>query len=265
MAFTILGPGLVGSLLGAAAAAQQVLTGPSGRIRARRARLPAGTYHWQPRVVTTLDPQAPVLVTCRTPDTPWERLGPQALVAQNGLGQPRPTIACFLAVDQDAEGTVHWTGPRPRLVLDRPAPCWEPVLAAWSDAGIQVEVVADAEAARWEKAILNATVGPLCLATGLPMAAVWADLELRQLVLTATTEGRQIAAAHGVAIRPGLRDRTEAFFAQTGGHRPSLLDDPRELPWVLDVLLDRAAHQALAAQALAAIGERCRSALAAGA
>ena len=261
MAFTILGPGLVGSLLGAAGGATHVVTGPSGQVRGHRVRLADGLRDWTPQRVATPAAGTPTLVATRTPDTPWSRLGTNCLVAQNGLGQPRPTIACFLAVDQDDDDTVHWTGPRPRIVLEPPHRSWDPVLGAWEDAGIAVERVADAEPARWEKAILNATVGPLCLATGASMATIWSDPALRRLALAATAEGDAIAAAAGVAIAPGLLDRADAFFAQAGGHRPSLLDDPRELPWVLDVLLDAAQAHDVSAVSLLEIARRCRGAV----
>jgi len=261
MSITILGPGLVGSFLGAIAGAEAAITGPSGRIRALRARTPGGDYRWRPTLLTEVDPAAPTLVATRSPDTPWDSLGPTCLVAQNGLGQPRPTLACFLAVDLRADGSVGWTGPRPRICLEPPLPCWEPALRAWAEAGITIDVMDDAEPARWEKAILNATVGPLCLASGLGMAAVWADPELRALVLEATAEGDAIATAEGVTIPPGLLARCEAFFSQAGGHRPSLLDDPRELHWVLDVLLECAGRRGLTTLALAEIWRRCGGAV----
>lgn len=261
MSITILGPGLVGSFLGAIAGADTAIAGPSGRVRALRAHAPGGRYRWAPRLLDEIDPGAPTLVTTRSPDTPWTSLGTNCLVVQNGLGQPRPTLACFLAVDLRADGSVGWTGPRPRICLERPHASWEPTLAAWADAGIAIEVLDDAEPARWEKAILNATVGPLCLASGLGMAAVWADPELRRLSLEATAEGDAIAAAEGITLPAGLLERSEAFFSQAGGHRPSLLDDPRELHWVVDVLLEAALRHGVATPALAEIWRRCGGAI----
>lgn len=248
----VLGPGLVGSYLGAAAGARIAYVGPSGTVRARLARLPAGDRPWQPREVRlgALSPAAPLLISTRVHQTPWGRLPADALAAQNGLGQPRPVITCFLALDLDADGAVAAVGPRPRLVLARPPRAWEPVLGAWRDAGLEVEVRDDAAAAQWEKAILNATVGPLCLATGLGMGEVWSDPALRRLTLDATAEGTAVAAAVGVAIPAGAVDRAATFFAAVGCHRPSVVRDPGELPHVLGRLLDEARTHGVPAPAL---------------
>jgi ketopantoate reductase len=143
------------------------------------------------------------------------------------------------------------------------------VAAAWRAAGITVEEVADIRPAQWEKTILNATVGPLCLALAAPgaasgngrhgpgdqslMAAVWSNPRLRGLCLEATREGGRIAAAAGIAIAPGLAERAESFFAAVGAHRPSVLRDPGELPWVLGHLRAAAAAAGVPIPALDAI------------
>ncbi|MBA2481387.1 MAG: hypothetical protein H0V44_12055 [Planctomycetes bacterium] len=230
----ILGAGLVGSYLGAAAGASTVFSRSPGAAVVRRVALPNGVRWWRP--VALSDPRVvngPLLVSCRAHQTPWDDLPPDVLVAQNGLGQPRPVIACFFALDLDADGTVCAIGPAPRIVLAPPGPSWSGVLASWREAGITVELAPDARPAQWEKAILNATVGPLCLATGLGMAAVWSDAALRALVLQATGEGADIAASCAVRIADGLADRASSFFASVGAHRPSVLRDDGELPWIV--------------------------------
>jgi 2-dehydropantoate 2-reductase len=173
-----------------------------------------------------------------------------ALAAQNGLGQPRPVIACFFALDRDDAGIVRTVGPPPRVVLADPGPSWTEVLARWSAAGITVELAADPRPAQWEKAILNATVGPLCLATGLGMAAVWDDGALRDLVSRATAEGGRIAGACSIAIPSGLVERASVFFASVGAHRPSVLRDAGELPWIIGHLRAQAAIHRVACPAL---------------
>lgn len=256
MSCTILGPGLVGCYLGAAAGSEQVVLGGSGALRGRRVALPSGTVEWQPEVVEITD--GPLLVCCRAPDTP-QALPADHLLAQNGIGQTGPAIACFFAIDQQADGTITATGPQPRIVIGRHPSQWRTVVTAWRKAGIRVDEVADVEAARWEKAILNATVGPLCLATGLSMGAVWATPDLRQLVLAATAEGMAIAHARGIEVRHDLVDTAQRFFSRVGDHQPSILADTRELPWVLDALVNAADRTPC--PALRRIMARCHSAL----
>lgn len=254
----VIGAGLVGCFLGAAGGFPSAICGPSGVPASEQVLLPSGERRrWRPALVAQAV-NGPLLVACRAGDTPLalvQRPGSSPLLAQNGLGQRLPTAACFMALDREADGLLRATGPRPRLVLADPGPDWTPILNAWRAAGISIEVVADATAARWEKCILNATVGPLCLALDLGMAAVWAEAQWRALVLAATTEGEAIAAAAGIALPPGLGERAAAFFAAAGDHRPSCLRDPRELAWVLDPLLATARQHALAAPALSRIAE----------
>jgi ketopantoate reductase len=256
----IFGPGLVGSYLGAAAGSPWVVPGPSGQVRATRVRLPSGVREWNPRLLTsareTLPSERPMLVASRVHQTPWNCLPLDALCAQNGLGQARAVAVCFFAVDRDDDGVLHATGPVPRVVVGRLGRRWEPVLAAWRAAGLQVDEVADVAPAQWEKTILNATVGPLCLATGLGMAGVWAEPQLRELAIAATGEGLAIAAATGIAIPEGAEQRAAAFFAAVGGHRPSVVRDAGELPAMLGHLLRSARAAQVPAPSLASIAAR---------
>ena len=246
----VFGPGLVGSFLGAAAGAPWVIVGPSGRPRATLVRLGDAVRRWQPAVVRTPPDGLPLLVATRVHRTPWDTLPREVLAAQNGLGQPRPVATCMFAVDLDADGVLHATGPRPRVVVGPLTDAWSPVLRAWEAAGILVEQVADARGAQWEKAVLNATVGPLCLSTGRTMAAVWDDPALRRLTLDATAEGEGLGRAAGMPLAPGMVARATAFFAAVGDHHPSVVRDAGELPWVLGALLAAADHQQAAAPAL---------------
>lgn len=254
MTCTVFGPGLVGSYLGIAAGATRCVVRPGSRPRALRALLPGGPREWRPQTValTAVGTGEPLLVATPVPATPWRALPPRALAAQNGLGQPRPVLTCFLALDLDADGVVRHVGPPPRVALTR-APAWAPLVAAWRAAGVSVDERDDARPAQWEKAVLNATVGPLCLATGAGMGEVWGDPALRALVLEATAEGVAIARACGVALDDGAVHRAAAFFAGVGSHRPSLLRHPGELPAVLGRLLRHAGHAGVAAPALTRI------------
>jgi len=236
MNVTIVGPGLVGSWLGAAAGAARAVPAPGSRPRARCALLPHGRrVVWEPDLIDEPDDD-PQLVCTRVPDTPWERLGGDALLCQNGLGQPLPCIAAFFAVDLEADGTVRCHTSDPRVVVGDHGPGWEPVFRAWEAAGIAVERVEDLGGPRWDKLVLNATVGPLCLVTGWSMERVWAEPRLRGLVLDATAEGRDIGRTCGVGCADDLPERAAEFFAGCHGHRPSVLEDAGELPWILGYL-----------------------------
>lgn len=246
----VFGPGLVGCFLGAAAGAPWVVAGTSGRPRATRVRLDGRVATWSPQVLPTPRAGLPLLIATRIHRTPWDILPAEALAAQNGLGQPRPVATCIFAVDLDEYGVLHATGPRPRVVVGPLSPAWTPVLRAWETAGILVEQVADPRGAQWEKAVLNATVGPLCLATGRTMAAVWQDPELRRLTIEATGEGEALGRIAGLPVAAGMTDRAIAFFAAVGDHQPSVVRDPGELPWVLGALLCRADEYRQAVPAL---------------
>ncbi len=251
MTCCVFGPGLVGSFLGAAAGSTVAIPGPSGAVRATAIMLNGRRLGWRPRLAR-LDELAaelaaglPLLVAARVHQTPWSSLPDSARAAQNGLGQPRAVVTCFFAIDRAPDGTLSATGPSPRVVVSAGDQRWDAVFSAWRGHGLEVEVCADPRPAQWEKTVLNATVGPLCLATGLSMGAVWADAELRRLVLAATAEGEVLARACGVACPPGMSARAQSFFSQVGAHRPSLLADPGELPWVLGSLLTSARQRAV--------------------
>jgi hypothetical protein len=262
MTCCVFGPGLVGSFLGAAAGSVLAIPGPSGAVRATSILLAGRQLTWQPRlarldeVAPELASGLPLLVASRVHQTPWSRLPADARAAQNGLGQPRAVVTCFFAIDRDPDGVLSATGPSPRVVVSAADRSWSPVFAAWRAHGLKVEICGDPRPAQWEKTVLNATVGPLCLASGLSMGAVWSDDQLRQLVLAATAEGEGLARACGVACPPGMVDRAQAFFSQVGAHRPSLLADPGELPWVLGSLLASARRCAFPVPHLQRIADR---------
>lgn len=246
----VIGPGLVGSFLGAAANAPWVIS-RHGRPVHEQVLLPRGMRCWQPRQIAS--PTAPALVATRVHQTNWAHLPVHSLAAQNGLGQPIPVVVCFMAIDRLADGCITSIGVPPRLVVGPLAPCWRPVLEAWSAAGITVQEVADPQPAQFEKAILNATVGPLCLATGLTMAQIWADPTWRALALEATREGVLIAKDRGVRIEPGIAERACRFFSQVGTHVPSIVRDPGELPSILGYLLGCAVSPAPALEHIASL------------
>ena len=256
MSCAVLGPGLVGTYLGAACAAPLAIGRIPGGIIDAVVALPQGARRWlAPCVTLAQRGDLPVLLATRCHQTPAMQhvLPTDTLAAQNGLGQTLPVVVCFMAIDRLADGVVRAVGPRPRLVLADPGPQWTAVVQAWQASGIQVDVVADVRPAQWEKTILNATVGPLCRARRVSMAALWADPAARRVVLTATAEGIAVARASGIDLDAQVLVRAEAFFAAVGAHTPSVIADAGELPWVLGALGDAARRVALATPALAAI------------
>ncbi len=263
MTCLVIGPGLVGAYLGAAAGATTCITGRSGRPAATSIAFPVGLRSWRPRCLPNshVDVSLPVLVATRIPDTPWATLPADALAAQNGLGQPRPVVVCFFALDIAADGVLAPVGAAPRVVVGRHGPTWTPVFTAWRSAGIAVEEVDDVLPAQWEKTVLNATVGPLCLTNGACMGVVWADPGLRRLALAATAECERVAHASGIAVPAGLVDRAQGFFERVGAHRPSVLKHPGELPWIIGELMRCALAAGVAVPALARIAEQVSAAL----
>jgi ketopantoate reductase len=196
-----------------------------------------------------------MLIASRVHHTPWNRLPLDARAAQNGLGQPRAVITCFFAIDRHPDGTISATGPAPRVVVGRAEAGWEAVFTAWRSHGLIVDICDDPRPAQWEKTVFNATVGPLCLATGLSMGAIWSDPAWRHLALAATEEGEALGRLNGIACTPGMTARAESFFNQVGSHRPSLLSDPGELPWVLGSLLTAAKRASYTVPALQRIAD----------
>ena len=264
MTCVVFGPGLVGTYLGAAAGSTVVIRRqPSAPFMPPMVQLPNGSVHWQPAELqrpgkehsTTEPADLPWLVTTRCHQTPWDELPADALIIQNGLSQPRLVATAFMALDV-VNGVLTAVGPPPRLVMAQVSARWQPVMHAWRTAGLVIEEVADPRPAQWEKAILNATVGPLTLTrqgAAATMAAVWADPMARALVLAATEEGIAIARAAGIALNAGVVARATAFFSAVGVHVPSCRRDPGELPMIHGPLLAAAARYRVAAPVLSAI------------
>jgi hypothetical protein len=266
----VVGPGLVGSYLGALGGLEAVVCGPSGGLAARMVRSPnGGMALWRPRQVAPsvrlVADRKPLLVATRSHQTPaWLRPATTALAAQNGLGDTLPVVVCYLAITRDRTGMLRHLGADgcpPRVVVGPVDPVWQPVLAAWRRAGIDVEQTTDIASHRWQKAILNATVGPLCLVHGGDMARIWRDPALQSLVRSATAEGAALAAAQGYACASSLPSLAERFFAAVGPHRPSLLRDPGELDDLLPLILRRAAGLGIPCPHLQAIHDAARRAV----
>lgn len=77
-------------------------------------------------------------------------------------------------------------------------------------AGIQVEAVANVQAALWEKLIFLAPLAGFTASTRLAMGGVWSDPHIRQQILDTAREIERVARATGVAVRPDVVTRMEA-------------------------------------------------------
>ena len=257
MTFYVFGAGLVGSYLGALGGAQQAMRRHAAVIN-ERIRAVGHTISWHPESLGHLPEDGPLLVATRCHQTPWKRVRPGWLAAQNGIGQTCPVMVCFCAIDRAADGSIfHCSQQQPRLVLAKHQPMWTAAIEHWRAHGILVEEVADVTPYQWEKAILNATLGPLCLATGKSMAKLWSENEMKSLVLEASAEGLHIAKSIGVIIPDGFIQRTISFFDQVGNHRPSIIADCGELSWLFNPLLEAADNHHLPCPALRRIAGLC--------
>ncbi|HEX9051958.1 MAG TPA: 2-dehydropantoate 2-reductase [Anaeromyxobacter sp.] len=113
----------------------------------------------------------------------------------------------------------------------------EALAAAMRGAGIAVDVVADVEAATWEKFLLVEPWGSVAAAARAPWGVVRSVPETRALHLAAMEELAAVARARGVGIAADAEARTLAFLdgvlpeatasmqRDLGAGRPSELDD----------------------------------------
>lgn len=77
----------------------------------------------------------------------------------------------------------------------------------------------------WEKAILNASLSPVCALTGKTMQEVMDYSTGRELVTAIIKEGIQVAAAAGIVFPAGFVSHCLHYLDQGGNHRPSMLVD----------------------------------------
>ena len=143
-----------------------------------------------------------------------------------------------------APGAVKHVGNPPRLRVgerrlrgDGASPRLEALAAVLRRAGIEVEIVADVEAATWEKFLLIEPWGAVAAATRAPAGVLRGVPEARAVHVAAMEELAAVARARGVALAPDAVARTLAFLdgvtpeatasmqRDLGAGRPSELDD----------------------------------------
>lgn len=178
----------------------------------------------------------------------------------------------------EGPGRLRQIGAAPRVVMGaRPgAPAHAalgPLAEALAGAGVKAEVVADVEAATWEKALLIGTLGLVGAVTRAPAGAIRTTPETRALLAGLMEEVAAVARARGVALASDLVARTLAFVdtvpadatasmqRDLAAGRPSELDDQpgaivrAALEAGVDVPLHRALLAALRPQERVARGE----------
>jgi 2-dehydropantoate 2-reductase len=175
---------------------------------------------------------------------PMVDAGTTVLTLQNGIdsaeelaavvGEPRTIAgATYVATAIEAPGLIKQTGSHRRIVFgeyfgDRAAVSDRVarIAAAMTSADIHAEPVADVRPPIWEKFTYLAPFAAFTGAARLPIGPLWSDPHTRAMFLQAVAEVREVAAAHGVTLRPDhvevVNDYLDKLPAST---RSSLLID----------------------------------------
>jgi 2-dehydropantoate 2-reductase len=160
-------------------------------------------------------------------------VGPKTtvLTIQNGVesaeevaavvGEPA-TIAgsTYIATAIDAPGVIKQTGSHRRIVFgevfNAPPAVSDRVRAIetlMKAADIDVEAVADARAAIWEKFTYLAPFAAFTGAARLPLGPVWSDPDSRRAFIQAVGEVEAVARASGVNLPADLKQRLETYVS----------------------------------------------------
>ena len=133
-----------------------------------------------------------------------------------------------------APGLIEQTGTHRRLVFGEvrgtPSPVPSQRVLAIAEclrrADVQVEAVADARIALWEKFVYLAPFSAVTGAARQPAGIVWSTPALRSTLEAAFDETEAVARAEGVAIAPDIGERVRSYMdALPPGTRSSLLID----------------------------------------
>lgn len=77
----------------------------------------------------------------------------------------------------------------------------------------------------WRKTIMNASMNPVCAATGMTMAQAMRDLFIFQLVENLLKEGIQVARANEISVGWDYYRYSMDYLRNAGEHKPSMLID----------------------------------------
>ncbi len=121
--------------------------------------------------------------------------------------------------------TETWLGPYAATTFDDA----EEVAGLLRRAGLEARAFADLRPAQWAKLVFNATVNAVAALTGLPHDHHFADRErptdLGHLVHELVEEGKQIAAAAGIALHEDPWEMNVLATRRGSAHYPSMLED----------------------------------------
>jgi len=197
------------------------------------------------------------------------------MTVQNGLGAeqvirahgswPQLSPVTFMSGTKLADDHVEYVLDTPTWIApyeDAPFALAEAAVSLIVESGLKAEAMANLEPARWSKLIFNATVNSVAALTGLPHDHHFAELEqptdLGHLVRGLMDEGKQIAAAAGIALREDPWEMNVLATQRGSRHYPSMLEDvearrPTEVDFITGALVREAARRRVEAPLLTAV------------
>jgi 2-dehydropantoate 2-reductase len=204
------------------------------------------------------------------------RLGDgSVMTVQNGLGAeevvrdhgswPQLSAVTFMSGTKLADDHVEYVLDTPTWLApyeDAPLELAEWTASLIVESGLKAEAMPDLEPARWSKLIFNATVNSVAALTGLPHDHHFAELEqptdLGHLVRGLMDEGKQIAAAAGIALREDPWEMNVLATQRGSRHYPSMLEDvearrPTEVDFITGALVREAERRGIEAPLMTAV------------
>ena len=142
------------------------------------------------------------------------------------LGEARTLAgATYIATALEAPGIIRQTGSHRRIVFGE---CFQPVAgptarvaaidAAFKEADIQSEGVADVRTALWEKFVYLAPFAAFTGAARLPVGPLWADPDTRAAFLAAIAEVAAVARGSGIALPDDVVSRIQVHGRDSADH-----------------------------------------------
>jgi len=111
-------------------------------------------------------------------------------------------------------------------VIDkRTTPLAKEVAITLTRSGLETEYTDNIKKYEWEKAILNASLAPVCTATGLTMKEVMDFPALKEIVEKLLVEGIKVAERTGIKFSDNFFEFGLSYLSKGGYHKPSMLID----------------------------------------
>jgi 2-dehydropantoate 2-reductase len=197
------------------------------------------------------------------------------MTVQNGLGAeevvrghgswPQLSAVTFMSGTKLADDHVEYVLDTPTWLApyeDAPRELAERTASLIVESGLKAEAMPDLEPARWSKLIFNATVNSVAALTGLPHDHHFAEVErptdLGHLVRGLMDEGKEIAAAAGIALREDPWEMNVLATQRGSRHYPSMLEDvearrPTEVDFITGALVREAERRGVEAPLMTAV------------